>query len=163
VYFLGTLYSKYTRDRIGHLTVIFVPALMPVGAWAAFAPETILTGLPWILYLFLAIHQIAHIVCWEIPAPEKRTFIVKLSPEKESSLYAISVVLMLIIGTAIYFIANLHWIYMVVLIGLIAFSLVSAIPMLKNPTSVENAKKAGMAIVNYNIVYWLALALGVIL
>jgi len=160
---LGALYSKYTRDKIGYLTEIFIPALMPVGAWAAFAPETLFTGLPWALYLFMATHQIAHIVSVELHAPNTKTFVVKLSQEREPWLYVISVLAMLIVGTAIYFVASLHWIYMAALVGLTVFSLISAVPMLKNPTSIEDMRKANMTIVNYNIVYWLALAAGVIL
>ncbi|MDI6860135.1 MAG: UbiA family prenyltransferase [Methanocellales archaeon] len=162
VLILGSIYTKCMRDKIGYLTVIWIPAFLPVGGWAAFSPQTLFTSLPWLLYLFMVMHQVGMIVSAEprALAPEVKAFLIKPEPRKEAMLYVFSVVLMFIIGVIIYLSATLHWIYLVMLSVLTIFSLVSGMPMLRDPMSVDNVKKAFMAIVNYNIFYWLALAVG---
>lgn len=163
VLFLGFIYTKYTRDKIGYLTLIWIPAFLPVGAWAAFAPETLFTRLPWLLYLFMMTHQIAHIASVELHAPETKALVIGLEQKNEPALYVLSIILMSIVGIIIYLVASLHWIYLLVLLALTIVSLLSAVPMIKDPNSMENLRKANMAIVNYNIFYWLALAIGVVL
>jgi 4-hydroxybenzoate polyprenyltransferase len=63
---LGCIYTRYTRDKIGYLTLVWIPAFEPVGAWAAVSPETIQTPLPWLLYTFLAINQVAMMIAEEV-------------------------------------------------------------------------------------------------
>lgn len=157
----GMLYINYLRDKIGFLPLMWILALMPIGAWVAFAPQTVFTPLPWLLYLFLAVHQIGHMVSEELHDPETKGFIIEPGLQKRPMLYVLSILLMLVVGVVIYLSTALHWIYLMALFALTAFSLISAVPMVKEPTSTENFRKANMVIVNYNIVYWLAL--GVIL
>ena len=54
---LNFAYSRYLRDNVGYLTVMLPLALAPVGIWAAFSPATILTPLPWLLAIFLALYS----------------------------------------------------------------------------------------------------------
>lgn len=164
VLILGTIQTRYLRDNIGYQTVIWIPAFMPVGAWAAFAPETLFTPLPWLLFLFLMVHQIGMMAAAEPRAlvPEVRPFLIKPSPRNETMLYMVSAVLMLVVGIVIYFSTTLHWIYLAALFGLTAFSVISGAPMIRDPMSVENVKKALRGTVNYNIVYWLALAFAIV-
>jgi len=157
VLLLGSIYSAFTRDRIGYLTLIFIPAFIPIGGWVAFSPDTIFSTLPWVLYLFFIIHQVGHMVATEIHFPEAKPFLFRPAPERESLLYGFSVISMLVVGIMIYFIAEIHWVYLIVLGALTVFALISFGAFMKDPRSEESAKKASGAMVNYNIFYWLAL------
>lgn len=155
---LGCIYTAYTRDRIGYLTLIFIPALAPIGVWAAFSPETIFSWLPWLLFLFIALHQIGHIVATEIHLAETRPFLIK--PRWESMLYGFSVISMLIVGIVIYFQAHLHWIYLVMLIPVTILALIAFVPFASDPKSINNIKNAQIAMVTYSILFALGLLLG---
>ncbi len=49
---LNYVYTHYTRDTIGYLTVMAPLGLVPVAVWSALSSETVLTPLPWLLALF---------------------------------------------------------------------------------------------------------------
>ena len=163
VILLGLIYSAYTRDRIGYLSLIFIPVFIPIGGWVAFSPETIISILPWSLYLFFALHQIGHMLATEIHYPEAKPFLFRPAPKKESLLYGFSAISMFVVGTMIYFIADIHWIYLIVLGTLTIFALISFGALMKDPSSEESAKKASGAMVNYNIFYWLVLLFAVVI
>jgi len=152
---LGYIYTRYTRDRIGYLTMIWIPALEPVGAWAAISPETILTPLPWLLYLFMVIHQIAMIIPEEIAAPKAKAFFIKPKTDVQRKIYTASIITLLFIGTCIFLYAKLHWLYMAVLVAITALALNSA-KYLNEPLSIEKVKKAFATITHYNTIHWLA-------
>lgn len=152
---LGYIYTRYTRDRIGYLTMIWIPALEPVGAWAAISPETILTPLPWLLYLFMVIHQIAMIIPEEIAVPKAKAFFIKPKTDVQRKIYTASIITLLFIGTCIFLYAKLHWLYMAVLVAITALALNSA-KYLNEPLSIEKVKKAFATITHYNTIHWLA-------
>jgi len=155
---MGYVYTRYTRDMIGYLTMVWIPALEPVGAWAAIAPETILTPLPWLLFLFMTIHQVAMIIAddFETLAPGAKAFFIKLNADIERKIYVASVVALLFIGACIFFYAKLHWTYMVVLAVITALALNSA-KYLDESLSIEKVKKAFATITHYNTIHWLAI------
>jgi len=155
---LGCIYTAYTRDRIGYLTLIFIPALAPIGVWVAFSPQTIFSWLPWLLFLSVALHQIGHIVATEIHLPEARPFLIK--PNRENMLYGFSVISMFIVGIFIYFQAHLHWIYLVILVAITVLALITFVPFAKEPKSINNVKNAQIAMVTYSIFLSLGLLLG---
>ena len=70
---------------------------------------------------------------------------------------------MLVVGTTIYFAADIHWIYLIMLGALTIFALVSFGALMKDPRSEESAKKASGTMVNYNIFYWLVLLFAVVI
>ena len=155
---LGCIYTAYTRDRIGYLTLIFIPALAPIGVWVAFSAQTIFSWLPWLLFLFVAIHQIGHIVATEIHLSEARPFLIK--PNREYMLYGFSLISMFIVGTVIYFQADLHWIYLAILAALTVLAIITFVPFAREPKSINNAKNAQIVMVNYSIFFSLGLLLG---
>jgi len=153
---LGYIYTRYTRDRIGYLTLVWIPALEPVGAWAAVSPETILTPLPSLLYTFMVVHQVAMIIAEEAADPKAKAFFVKPKIDVERKVYTASVIALLLIGTCIFFYADLHWSYMAVLATITALALNSA-KYLDESLSIEKVKKAFATITHYNTVHWLAI------
>ena len=154
---LGCIYTRYTRDKIGFLTVIWITAFIPVGSWAAISPETILTPLPWLLYTFFAIHQVAMIIAEEVADPAAKAFFVRPKPNVEKVLYAISIIAMFFIGATIFFYAKLHWLFMLVLTAITAWTLNSS-KYLGEPRSLEKGKKTFMTITIYSTIYWSSLA-----
>jgi 4-hydroxybenzoate polyprenyltransferase len=155
---LGCIYTRYTRDKIGYLTLVWIPAFEPVGAWAAVSPETLQTPLPWLLYTFLAIHQVAMMIAEEVADPSAKALLVRPKPNNEMALYALSIIAMFLVGVTIFFYARLHSLYMLMLIGITIWALNSA-KHLGEPRSLEKGKKTFMTITFYNIIYWTCLAI----
>jgi len=155
---LGTIYTAYTRDNIGFLTMTVIPAFLPIGGWAAISTGTVLTLLPWLVFLFAVFHQIAHIIACEAHYPEAKAFIVRPRPNMEAIVYSLCIVVMFFIGVSIYYYANLHWLFLVILSVLTIYGLRSA-SYLKEPRTFERGAKAFVAIVNYGLFFWLSLSI----
>jgi len=154
---LGTIYTAYTRDNIGFLTMTMIPAFLPIGGWAAISTGTVLTLLPWLIFLFAVFHQCAHIIACEAHYPEAKAFIVRPRPNIEAIIYSLCIVVMSFIGLSIYYYANLHWLFLVILSVLTIYGLRSA-SYLKEPRTFERGAKAFVAIVNYGLIFWLSLS-----
>ncbi|UCG82802.1 MAG: UbiA family prenyltransferase [Dehalococcoidia bacterium] len=155
---LGSIYTAYTRDKVGYLTLIFIPALAPIGVWVAFSAQTVFSWTPWLLFLFVALHQIGHIVATEIHLSEARPLLIK--PKWESMLYGFSVIAMFIVGIFLYFVAHLHWIYLAILAACTAMALIAFIPFAKDPKSINNVKNAQIVMVTGSIFVSVGLLLG---
>jgi 4-hydroxybenzoate polyprenyltransferase len=153
---LGTVYTKYTRDKVGFLTVAFVPGLIVVGGWAAVSPTTVLTPFPWLLYIFALMHQTAHIIACEAHVPAK-LFLVRPKPNTEAIIYGACMVSMFFIGLYIYVLAEIHWLFLVML-SIITILGLFASTFLKEPRTLERGKKAFVSIVIYGLTYWMALS-----
>ncbi len=153
---LGIIYTKYTRDKVGFLTVAFIPGLIVVGGWAAVSPTTVLTTFPWLLYLFVLMHQTAHIIACEAHAPAK-LFLVRPKPNTEAIIYGACVVSMFFIGLYTYVVSEIHWLFLVILSIITVLGLSSSV-FLKEPRTLERGKKAFVAIVIYGLTYWIALS-----
>lgn len=160
---LGCIYTRYTRDKIGFLTLVWIPAFEPVGAWAAISPGTVLTPLPWMLYTFLAIHQVAMMMVedFETLAPGAKVFFIKLSARTERKIYIAAVIALFLMGTYIFIYAKLHIFYMLVLAALTAWGINSA-KYLTGQT-IDNVKKAFVMITLYNVIYWSCLGLSALI
>jgi len=155
---LGCIYTAYTRDKIGYLTLIFIPALAPIGVWVAFSAQTVFSWIPWLLFLFVALHQIGHIVATEIHLSETRPLFIK--PRWENMLYGFSVITMFTAGTFLYFVANLHWIYLAILAACTILALIAFVPFARNPKSINNVKNAQIAMVSSSIFGSVGLLIG---
>lgn len=155
---LGCIYTAYTRDKIGYLTLIFIPALAPIGVWLAFSAQTVASFIPWLLFLFVALHQIGHQVATEIHLSEARPLLVK--PKWENMLYGFSVISMFIVGTVLYFEAHLHWIYLAVLVTVTVLALIAFVPFVRDPKSINSVKNAQIVMVTHSIFFSSGLLLG---
>lgn len=154
---LGIIYTRYTRDNVGFLTVAFIPGLIVVGGWAAISPTTVSTPFLWLLYLFVLMHQTAHIIACEAHVPAK-LFLVRPKPNTEAIIYGACMVSMFIVGSFIYILAEIHWLFLVILSTITIFGLYSSV-FLKEPRTLERGKKAFVAIVIYGLAFWIVLSI----
>ncbi|HXY88422.1 MAG TPA: UbiA family prenyltransferase [Candidatus Acidoferrales bacterium] len=138
---LSYVYSRYARDKIGHLTVLIPEVFIPVAIWAAISPGTMLTPLLWIIVAILAAGGAALNFTNESFFPEVKALVVQPRPYVEMGLYATCVLICFSAGTAIFFYAKLSWMYMLVLIALTMWALWTA-KCLGEQRSPEMAKKA---------------------
>jgi len=120
------VYSQYLRDNVGYLTVVVPMALVPVAVWSALSPETVLTPLPWLLALFLAVEQLAAEITHEGLDPAIPALFVRPRPTTERALYVALVIAVFFVGVAIYVYAQISWLFVVVLAVLTALLLTLA-------------------------------------
>jgi 4-hydroxybenzoate polyprenyltransferase len=121
---LSYLYVHYTRDHIGYLTVIPVFACLPVAIWGAYSLDTVLTPLPWLIVIFGAGWTTAVQITHEGLDPAIPALFVRPRPTAERTLYVVSVLVMFVVGIAIFFYAQLSPLYLVALIILVAWILI---------------------------------------
>ena len=154
---LNFAYSRYLRDNVGYLTVMLPLALAPVGIWAAFSPETILTPLPWLLAIFLASYSPVPSTMQEALDPQVPTLFIRLRPTAERALYVAFVIALFISGVAILLYAQLSWLFVVVLAVLTVWLLIHARNLGEDRSreKLETGFKITMASVS---LYWLSLA-----
>ena len=154
---LGYVYVRYTRDTIGHLTVIVPEAVAPVAVWTAISPGAIFTPLPWLVVALGVAGGAAVNFINESFDPEVKAFFVRPKPSTEGGLYIISILAMFFFGAAIFFYAKLFWPYMLVLVVLTVLAL-TLVTSLREQRSPEMAKKAFMSWGTILTINWLSLA-----
>ena len=154
---LNFAYSRYLRDNIGYLTVMLPLALAPVAIWAAFSPDTILTPLPWLLAIFLAVYSPVPSMMQEALDPRVPTLFIRLRPATERALYVAFVIALFVFGVAILLYAQLSWLFVVVLAVLTVWLLIQARNLGddRSREKLETGFKVTMASV---ALYWLSLA-----
>ncbi|MFX1598601.1 MAG: UbiA family prenyltransferase [Promethearchaeota archaeon] len=162
---LGGIYTAFLRDRVGYMTLPWIPALIVIGGWAAFSPSDILSNcIPWLLYFLFVLWQSFHIVLEEpyglVPT---KAFGVILKPREAVWVSIFLSILTLALGVMIYFLVSLHWIYLVLITGNSLMFWVSVIPLAKEPTSPRYAMKSFQVATIYNIVLCLALMLAILI
>jgi len=150
-------YSRYLRDNIGYLMVMLPLALSPVGIWCAFSPETVLTPLPWLLAIFLAVYSPVPSMMQEALDPQVPTLFIRLRPTAERALYVAFVIALFIAGVAILLYAQLSWLFVVVLAVLTVWLLLQArnLGEHRSREKLETGFKITMASVS---LYWISLA-----
>jgi len=168
---LGILYSKYSRDKLGYLSLAPIIGLFPVGGYAAFAGKGVFTNpVPWILYVMVMLWQAGHILVYS-PAHGVRlkeegiktavpAFIIVLSPRTTALLGAAFFSALLFLSLCFYFVAPLSLAYLIValLSGSVMVSL--SLKLAVNPTR-ENSIKAFNAASLYAMILFVAMALDV--
>ncbi|MFZ0011099.1 MAG: UbiA family prenyltransferase [Halobacteriota archaeon] len=139
---LAAVYAGYTRDNIGHLTAAIPIALLPVVAWSAASPETILTPLPWLLALFCVPMSVTAQLFNEASVPGPTLF-VKFKPSTDKLLCVASAAMIFIVGTAIFLYAQLAWPFMAVLAAYAIWTLAQArnFGMPESAEKLQNALK----------------------
>ncbi len=155
---LGTVYAAYTRDKIGYLTMVFIPALMPIGGWAAISIGTLLTPLPWLLFLCLIFHQTAHGIAAQAHYPYVKAFFVRPRPNIEAMMYRLCFVIEPFIVLLMYYYVTINLLFLVIVLFLTIYGLHSA-SYLKEPRTFEKGAKARVAIGNYGIIFFLSLSI----
>lgn len=123
---MSYLYVRYTRDHIGYVTVIPVFACLPIAIWGAISLGTVLTPLPWLIVIFGAAWTTAVQITHEGLDPGIPALFVRPSPAAETTLYIVSIVVMFVVGIAIFFYAQLSPLYLVALTILIVWILIQA-------------------------------------
>lgn len=166
---LGTLYTKYGRDRIGYLTLPFIVGIHPIGGWAAFSPHTLFKSpLPWILYALIFLWQAGHIMVHSTLHPvievkgrrltQIKGFFFSTTPRQAATLGFVFLTLTTAVSIFLYFVSPLGYIYLVVAILSAFYALIPSAMLIKEP---ENMQKAINAF-NAASLYALTLCLSVI-
>ncbi len=122
----GDIYARYTRDKIGHFTVIVPLGLVPIVVWSAFSPETVFSALPWLFFTFCLFQTMMGQFLNEAFDPEVKALPVRSKPATERLLYVTSVIGMFFMGTIIFFYIKVSWLYLVVLTAYIVWALYQA-------------------------------------
>jgi 4-hydroxybenzoate polyprenyltransferase len=138
---LTFVYSRYARDKIGHLTILLPEAFIPVAIWTAISPRTVLTPLLLLIVISLTaggaavniINQAFYINKSACPTRSLR----------ETAFYITSVLIGFVTCTGIFYFAQLPWTFMPILIVLTicALTMVRYVGKQRSP---EMAKKAYM-------------------
>ncbi|UCE37297.1 MAG: UbiA prenyltransferase family protein [Thermoplasmata archaeon] len=158
----GTAYP-FLRDRIGYLVLPGIPALIGIGGWAAYSPDTLFTSpVPWILYLVFAAWQAFHILTLPWALTQAKIFIVRPKPRTvaEISMIFSVITLALAIFLSLYIENALIFIITMIVISLLFW--ITAIPLIREPTNTENSHRAVVVATNYNIIMCAVLMLTVI-
>jgi 4-hydroxybenzoate polyprenyltransferase len=155
---LGYIYAQYTRDPIGYFTVLLPWWLIPLAAWVAFSPGTILTPVPWLIAAFWAAEAAAEITANEATdkVPHK-ALLVPLRSFTEMVLYVAAVIIALFIGILIIVYAHVSWLCVVVLAVMTACALTAA-KSIGSQQSPETVKKTFMIITISKAISLLSLA-----
>lgn len=158
----GALYP-FLRDRIGYLILPGIPALIGIGGWIAYSPNTLfISPVPWLLYLVFASWQSFHILTLPWAITVAKTFIVRPKPKtvvKMSVIFSI-ITLLLAFYLSFYIGNSLLFILVMIIISIIFWS--SAVPLVKEPTNINRSNKAVMVATNYNIVMCILLMVTVV-
>jgi 4-hydroxybenzoate polyprenyltransferase len=166
---LGTLYTKYGRDRIGYLTLPFIVGIHPVGGWAAFSPHTLFTNpLPWILYALMFLWQAGHIMVHSTLHPvievkgrritQVKGFLFSTTPKQAAILGFTFLFLTVAVSIYLYAVTTLSYIYLAVALLSALYALIPSAILIKEP---ENMPKAINAF-NAASLYALILSLSVL-
>ena len=155
---LSYVYARYTRDKVGHLTIMLTAAFIPVAVWTAISPGTLFTPLFWLAITLGAFGAAVINIVNETFDPEVKTFFIRLKPFTEMMLYVIFIIVMFFLGAAIFFYEKLPWSYLLVLTVITGWGLTAA-KYLGEQRSLENLKKAFMIMVTYTTTYFLSIAI----
>jgi 4-hydroxybenzoate polyprenyltransferase len=159
---LGTLYP-FLRDRIGYLSLPAIPALIGIGGWVAFSPDTLFTSpVPWILYLVFASWQAFHILTLPWALTVNKTFIVRPKPRTVAEISVIFSVFTLLLAVLLSFFLSATLIFITVMIIISIIYWLSAVPLVKEPTKPQNSQRAVLVATNYNVVMCVALMFAVL-
>ncbi len=150
---LQYVYARYMRDNIGFLTVILAAAFIPVAVWSAISPETVLTPPPWFLVIFWAAFATAVQITQEALDPTIPALFVRPRPTTERALFIASVIVMFFFGVAIYFYAQLSWLFVVALAVLMAWTVIPA-KNLGDNRSREKLESSYKIIFISGAIYW---------
>jgi hypothetical protein len=154
---LSYVYARYTRDKIGYLTIMLTAAFIPIAVWTAISPDTISTPLFWLAVMLVAVDGAVINIVNEAFDPEVKAFFIRPTPFTEMLLYIFFIIGMFFLGTTIFFYAALPWPYLLALTAVTGWGLTAA-KFLGGQRSSEDLKKAFMILVTHTAIYWLSTA-----
>jgi 4-hydroxybenzoate polyprenyltransferase len=149
---LGTLYP-FMRNKVGYLVLAPIPPLIGVGGWVAYSPDTLfMSPLPWILYVIFFFWQAFHILTLPWAINVAKTFIVR--PKPKSIVYLSVVFSVLTLISTIYLSTFIQgsWVFVLTMIILSMIFWLIMIPLIHEPSNLQNSLMATMVATNYNIV-----------
>jgi small-conductance mechanosensitive channel len=132
-------------------------AFIPIAIWAAISPGTVLTPLPWLLATILVAGGAA-LNLTNASFYLNKSPLCPTQPFLETGLHITFVLISFVIGTVIFFYAKLSWLYMLILIALTIWALITA-RLFGEQKSPETAKRAYMAWAAQVAIYILSLVL----
>ena len=94
--------------------------------WSAYSLGRVLTPLPWLIVIFGAAWTTAVQITHEGLDPAIPALFVRPRPTTERTLYVVAILVMFLVGIAIFFYAQLSSLYLVVLTTLVAWILIQA-------------------------------------
>jgi 4-hydroxybenzoate polyprenyltransferase len=148
---LGTIYTKYLRDRVGYLTLPFIIGIHPVGGWAAFSAHTLFKNpLPWILYVLVRKGK---------RVTQVRAFFFWTTPHQAAVLGFFFLLLTFCVSIYLFFVTPLGYFYLCIAILSAVYALIPSALLIKDP---ENKKKALNAF-NVASLYALILCLSILI
>lgn len=151
------LYSRYLRDNIGYLTLCLPLALVPVAIWSGFSPEAILTPLPWILAILMAARTPIVQIPQEGLDPTISALFIRPRPTTERTLYVVFAIAAFFVGVAIYWYAQLSWLFVVVSAVLTVTTLAQAKYLGDNRSREKLETSFKLETISFSV-YWLLLA-----
>lgn len=159
---LGGLYSLFLRDRVGYLSLPPIVGMIYLGGWAAFSPETLLTGiLPWYLYLMGLIWQTAHIMIYyplhmaregtaRINTPPALFF--RPSPKTAVGIGTGFICLTLLMSVLLPLLTPLRALYIVPVIAIGGYAINNSLRLMKDPLNREKGLRAFTAVSIFRLV-----------
>ena len=171
---LGCLYSACLRDRIGYLSLPPINGLIYLGGWAAFAPEALFSSwLPWLLYSLGFCWQAGHIMIYSPVHPIRRAsggwrtevpalFFVP-SPRGAAALGVGFLSATLILAVGLFFLAQLSFFYVALVLVVAVPTLVSSLAFLRNSSDRDRGLKAFSQVSTFRLVLSAAILLDVLL
>jgi 4-hydroxybenzoate polyprenyltransferase len=137
---LSYVYARYTRSKIGYLTIMLPTAFIAVVIWTAFSPDTIGAPLFWIAVVISAIFGAMLNITGEAFDPESKPFLIRFPPVTEMLLYVFFVSAIFSLGVAVFVYETLSWPYLLVLTAVTVWGLTAA-RYLVGQRSYEDIKK----------------------
>jgi 4-hydroxybenzoate polyprenyltransferase len=170
---LGTLYTRYGRDRIGYLTLPFIVGIHPLGGWAAFSPRTLFTNpLPWILYALMFLWQSGHIMIHSTLHPvievkgrrvtQVKGFFFSTTPRQAAILGFVFLMLTFSVSIYLYFSSTLSYIYLAVAILSAFYALIPSAILIKEPENMPRAINAFNAASLYALILSLSVLVDIL-
>ena len=154
---LGILYP-FGRDKIGYLVLSPIPALIGIGGWVAYSPDTLFTSpVPWFLFLVFTGWQAFHILTLPWALTVAKTLFVRPQPRTVARLSVILSLVTLVLALYLSLFLSKTLIFATIMILLSLAFLASAAPLIRKPTNPAIAGRAVMVATNYNVIMCLAL------
>jgi 4-hydroxybenzoate polyprenyltransferase len=149
---LGGIYSLYLRDRVGYLSLPPIVGLIYLGGWAAFSPQTLFTNiLPWYLYLLGVAWQAGHIMVYyplhiadsdKLKTKAPNVFFFTPSPKTAVGIGLVFVALTLLLSVLLPLIAPLGALYLILVIAMGLYALISGLVLFRDVLSRRKGLKA---------------------
>ncbi len=166
---LGLAYTKYLRDRVGYLSLPPIVGLIPIGGYAAFAPETVFSDpLIWLIYLITVFWQSGHILVYSpahgtvVDGGAARTavpaFLRKFTAVGTAKLALTFFIVLLGVNICFSILAPMSPIYLVITVVFGLFTITSSLRLARE-TSESNSVNAFKVASTYAIILFLTMTL----